>query len=127
MLPTSSFRTAALALLGMLLAWPALADGLDYFEKRLEPYRDRSAFTAPGPAFDARTCMKGKPVFSSPVSSASGRKSLGGSRPRSGWTVAGAGNSPPASLGRRSGAGSRRAARASAWGSAWPESSPVGE
>ncbi|MFL5254396.1 MAG: sugar ABC transporter substrate-binding protein [Rhodopila sp.] len=70
MLPTSSFRTAALALLGMLLAWPALADGLDYFEKRLEPYRDRPAFTAPGPAFDARTCMKGKSVFSIPVSSA---------------------------------------------------------
>jgi ribose transport system substrate-binding protein len=69
-LPTLSFRMAALALLGTLLAWPALADGLDYFEKRLEPYRAKPAFVAPGPAFDARKCMQGKSIFSIPVSSA---------------------------------------------------------
>ncbi len=46
------------------------ADGLDYFEKQLEGFRNQPAFVAPGPAFDAAQCMKGKKILSIPVSSA---------------------------------------------------------
>src|SRR5262249_56759395 len=38
-------------------------------EKR-EPYRQLPKFQAPGEAFDARTCMKGKSILSIPASSA---------------------------------------------------------
>ncbi len=48
----------------------ARADGLDYFEKQLAAFRDKPEFTAPGPAFDAAGCMKGKKILSIPVSSA---------------------------------------------------------
>jgi ribose transport system substrate-binding protein len=69
-LPTSWFRIASLALLSAVFIRPALADDLGYFEKRLEPYRAKPSFVAPGPAFDARKCMQGKSIFSIPVSSA---------------------------------------------------------
>ena len=51
-------------------ATSALADGLDYFEKQLEPFRHKPSFSAPGPAFDAKKCMAGKSIFSIPVTSA---------------------------------------------------------
>ena len=66
-----TFRAAALAaVLTALTAAPALADGLDYFENRLEPFRTKPSFVAPGPAFDAKKCMEGKSILSIPVSSA---------------------------------------------------------
>jgi ribose transport system substrate-binding protein len=46
------------------------AEDLDYFEKQLQPFREKPKFVAPGPAFNARECMKGKKIFSIPVSSA---------------------------------------------------------
>lgn len=48
----------------------AHADGLDYFEAQLKPFREKPSFVAPGPAFDAKACMAGKSIFSIPVSSA---------------------------------------------------------
>jgi ribose transport system substrate-binding protein len=48
----------------------ARADGLDYFKKQLEPFLNKPEFVASGPAFDAQNCMKGKKIFSIPVSSA---------------------------------------------------------
>jgi ribose transport system substrate-binding protein len=43
---------------------------LDYVSKEIEAYRSLPKFVAPGPAFDARTSMKGKSILSLPVSSA---------------------------------------------------------
>jgi ribose transport system substrate-binding protein len=66
-------------------AWPAVAlcvavcsaaagaghaDDLSYFDKQIEPYTKKPEFVAPGPAFDAQACMKGKMILSIPVSSA---------------------------------------------------------
>ncbi len=48
----------------------AMATDLSYFEKQLEPYRGKPSFVAPGPSFDAASCMKGKTIFSIPQSSA---------------------------------------------------------
>jgi ribose transport system substrate-binding protein len=48
----------------------AYADGLDYFEAQLKPFRDKPSFVAAGSAFDAKACMAGKSIFSIPVSSA---------------------------------------------------------
>jgi ribose transport system substrate-binding protein len=48
----------------------AQADDLSYFEKQIEPFTKKPVFVAPGPAFDARACMKGKTILSIPVSSA---------------------------------------------------------
>jgi ribose transport system substrate-binding protein len=56
--------------LAVLTFGPAHADGLDYFEAQLKPFVDKPSFVAPGPAFDAKTCMAGKSIFSIPVSSA---------------------------------------------------------
>lgn len=39
-------------------------------EKELSAYRDIPEFVAPGPAFDARSCMAGKKIMSIPASSA---------------------------------------------------------
>lgn len=69
------YRGLYVSILGatiMLLsgAGTARADGLDYFKKQLEPFRNKPEFVAPGPAFDARACMSGKKIFSIPVSSA---------------------------------------------------------
>jgi ribose transport system substrate-binding protein len=62
---------AALALAGTALSFvSARADGLDYFEAQLKPFRDKPSFVAPGSAFDAKACMAGKSIFSIPVSSA---------------------------------------------------------
>ncbi|MCB8884126.1 sugar ABC transporter substrate-binding protein [Acidisoma cellulosilytica] len=48
----------------------ARADDLSYFQKKLDPYLSKPQFVAPGPAFDAASCMKGKSILSIPVSSA---------------------------------------------------------
>jgi len=47
--------------------------------------------------------------------------------PRSGWPAAGAGATPRATAGQRTGAGAPRATGTAAWVSGWPESSPVAE
>src|SRR6202142_2866388 len=52
------------------MAASAHADDLSYFEKQIEPFTKKPEFVAPGPAFDAQTCMKGKTILSIPVSSA---------------------------------------------------------
>src|SRR5579875_1858136 len=46
------------------------ADELAYFREQLAPFTKKPAFVPPGPAFNARQCMKGKSIFSIPVSSA---------------------------------------------------------
>jgi ribose transport system substrate-binding protein len=51
-------------------AGAARADDLSYFEKQIEPFTKKPEFVAPGPAFDAQACMKGKTILSIPVSSA---------------------------------------------------------
>ena len=48
----------------------ALADNLSYFKDQLAPFTKKPEFVAAGPAFDAAACMKGKSIFSIPVSSA---------------------------------------------------------
>jgi len=49
---------------------PAHAEDLEYFKAQLAPYAGKPDFVAPGPAFDAPACMKGKTIFSIPESSA---------------------------------------------------------
>jgi ribose transport system substrate-binding protein len=64
---------AGAALLGGLVlggASAARADDLGYFQTQVDPYLQKPHFAAPGPAFDARACMKGKSILSIPVSSA---------------------------------------------------------
>ncbi len=58
------------ASLGAGLGGVARADDLSYFEKQIEPFTTKPTFVSAGPAFDARTCMKGKSILSIPVSSA---------------------------------------------------------
>jgi len=48
----------------------ARAEDLSWFEARLKPYESKPDFVAPGPAFDARSCMRGKSIMSIPQSSA---------------------------------------------------------
>lgn len=48
----------------------ASAADLSFFKDKLAPYTKKPEFVAPGPAFDAVNCMKGKSIFSIPVSSA---------------------------------------------------------
>src|SRR3984957_14425534 len=68
---SSLWRAFALSLpiCGMAAA-SAYADDLSYFEKQIEPFTKKPEFVAPGPAFDAQACMKGKTILSIPVSSA---------------------------------------------------------
>src|SRR6201996_2580603 len=68
---SSIWRAVALTLpvCGMA-AVSAYADDLSYFEKQIEPFKTKPEFVAPGPAFDAQACMKGKTILSIPVSSA---------------------------------------------------------
>src|SRR6201996_86682 len=68
---SSIWRAVALTLpvCGMA-AVSAYADDLSYFEKQIEPFTKKPEFVAPGPAFDAQACMKGKTILSIPVSSA---------------------------------------------------------
>ena len=64
---------AATATLGGLLlgsAGAARADDLGYFQQQVDPYLQKPKFIAPGAAFDAGACMKGKTILSIPVSSA---------------------------------------------------------
>ncbi len=46
------------------------ADDLSTFEAQVAPFLKKPSFTAPGLAFDAQDCMKGKSILSIPVSSA---------------------------------------------------------
>lgn len=48
----------------------ARADELAYFKQQLAPFEKQPDFVPPGPAFGASQCMKGKTIFSIPVSSA---------------------------------------------------------
>jgi ribose transport system substrate-binding protein len=64
---------AAAATLGSFVmgsAPAARADDLGYFQQQVDPYLQKPKFVAPGPAFDASACMKGKTILSIPVSSA---------------------------------------------------------
>ena len=68
---SSVWRAAALSLATCgAVAGSAHADDLSYFEKQIEPFKTKPVFVAPGPAFDAQACMKGKTILSIPVSSA---------------------------------------------------------
>jgi ribose transport system substrate-binding protein len=71
-LTSLSLATALLgAGLGMFTAVDlAQASDRSYFEKQLEPYKGKPKFEAPGPAFDAKSCMAGKSILSIPESSA---------------------------------------------------------
>ena len=66
----SVLSTGAALLLACLIAAPSRAADLAYFENQLKPFQQKPEFVAPGPPFDARACMKGKSIFSIPVSSA---------------------------------------------------------
>jgi ribose transport system substrate-binding protein len=66
----SVLSAGAALLLACLIAAPSRAADLAYFENQLKPFLQKPKFVAPGPPFDARACMKGKSIFSIPVSSA---------------------------------------------------------
>jgi ribose transport system substrate-binding protein len=70
--PLALLIAAAATLGGLFLAsaGPARADDLGYFQQQIDPYLRKPKFVAPGPAFDARACMKGKTILSIPDSSA---------------------------------------------------------
>ncbi|WP_353475109.1 substrate-binding domain-containing protein [Salipiger sp. H15] len=55
---------------GLLSAGLAQAEDLSYFEAQIAPYAGKPSFVAPGPSFDAKSCMADKKVFSIPQSSA---------------------------------------------------------
>jgi ribose transport system substrate-binding protein len=67
-----SIAVAGLVAALQLLARAALAESADAARARqqLEPYRKLPTFQAPGEAFDARDCMKGKSILTAPGSSA---------------------------------------------------------
>ena len=67
-----STLTLALAGAFLMTAGAALAESpeADRAKAQLEPYRALPSFQAPGAAFDARACMKGKSILSIPASSA---------------------------------------------------------
>jgi ribose transport system substrate-binding protein len=68
---SSVWRAVALSLAACgAVEGSARADDLSYFEKQIEPFTKKPEFVAPGPAFDAQACMKGKTILSIPVSSA---------------------------------------------------------
>jgi ribose transport system substrate-binding protein len=70
-LATGLIAGAALACLASLVGTvPAKATDLAYFQKQITPFLKKPEFAAPGPAFDAENCMKGKSVLSIPQSSA---------------------------------------------------------
>ncbi|MGH7096425.1 MAG: sugar ABC transporter substrate-binding protein [Stellaceae bacterium] len=66
----SALAVVAALLLTCLATAPAQAADLAYFENQLKPYLQKPKFVAPGPPFNARACIKGKSIFSMPVSSA---------------------------------------------------------
>ena len=59
----------ALAALAAAVA-PAFADGVEASKALVAKYSKLPAFEAPGPAFDAKACMKGKKVFVIPLTNA---------------------------------------------------------
>jgi ribose transport system substrate-binding protein len=63
---------ALLAMAALCIVEPAHSEGdrAKAAAERLQPYRGLPKFSAAGPAFDARTCMKGKSILGIPVSSA---------------------------------------------------------
>ena len=70
--PLALLIAAAATLGGFVMASgsAARADDLGYFQQQVDPYLQKPKFVAPGPAFDAQACMKGKTILSIPVSSA---------------------------------------------------------
>lgn len=66
---TLTFCAASL-MLALCGATAAHAEGLDYFKAQLTPYSKKPQYIAPGPAFDAAACAKGKSLFLIPQSSA---------------------------------------------------------
>jgi len=68
-LTTLSAIAALLAPLAMA-GGAAHAEGLDYFKGKLGAFTKKPDFSAPGPAFDAAKCARGKTIFSIPQSSA---------------------------------------------------------
>ena len=67
-----SISVASLVAAFQILAGAALAESSEAARAReqLEPYRKLPTFQAPGEAFDAAACMKGKSILSIPASSA---------------------------------------------------------
>jgi ribose transport system substrate-binding protein len=67
-----SIAVAGLVAALQFLAGAALAESPDAAraKQQLEPYRKLPTFQAPGEAFDARDCMKGKSILTIPASSA---------------------------------------------------------
>ena len=63
---------ASLIAVSQIFALAAQAESPEAARARgqLEPYRQLPKFQAPGEAFDARGCMKGKSILSIPASSA---------------------------------------------------------
>jgi ribose transport system substrate-binding protein len=63
----------SMAIAAIMVSFGATGSGwaadLDYFNKQLDPFRQKPTFAAPGPSFNAVDCMKGKSIFSIPVSS----------------------------------------------------------
>src|SRR5271166_5999536 len=49
------------------LAGPAAADGVADSKALIEKYSKLPSFEAPGPAFDAKACMKDKKIFAIPL------------------------------------------------------------
>ncbi len=49
------------------LAGPAAADGVANSKALIEKYSKLPSFVAPGPAFDAKACMKDKKIFAIPL------------------------------------------------------------
>jgi ribose transport system substrate-binding protein len=59
---------ATAAMFGSLT--PASAQGMDAAKKMIDQHRAKPVFSAPGPAFDAKSCAAGKRILTMPVSSA---------------------------------------------------------
>jgi ribose transport system substrate-binding protein len=63
-------RTLVVTCAGALiaaLAGPAAADGVADSKALIEKYSKLPSFVAPGPAFDAKACMKDKKIFAIPL------------------------------------------------------------
>ncbi|MGA2792066.1 MAG: substrate-binding domain-containing protein [Roseiarcus sp.] len=67
---SKSLSLAALLAPLLLAGSGANSEGFDYFKGKIAPFTKKPEFVAPGPAFDAVDCAKGKTIFSIPHSSA---------------------------------------------------------
>ncbi|MCX8231048.1 MAG: sugar ABC transporter substrate-binding protein [Alphaproteobacteria bacterium] len=61
---------AAVAAASLSAITPASAQGMDAAKKMIAEHRMKPVFSAPGPAFDAKSCAAGKRILTIPVSSA---------------------------------------------------------